>query len=189
MSFQFKLETETGITEVTQGAALVSVEDKLNYLGTKYLSGNLPVTGVIYDFNLDGETGVTIVPPPENDEPFTLNAPVAGSIRDPHSVITVARAVVDPTRTGAIAINRILIGYSAANRFANLIGDTESERKFVYFMVGLINNATLKFMQELGPTYVQGCTITAERPGEPNKYFRECDNMAAFEFRLILYKE
>lgn len=187
-NFKLTITTDTQTTEVTQPEVEnLTGEEKLNKLATKYLSGNLPISGVLYGFNADAPTGVTVIP--ENDDAFVLNRAVVGNIRAPDSVVGPPRTQINPTRTGPVAINTALISYSAAYRMSEGYGTVEGERNFVLKMAGLINNAVLQFMQELGVDYVRSCKMRCERPGINAVIFRDMDDTAAFEIRFTLYKE
>jgi hypothetical protein len=155
----------------------------------KYFSGNLPTNFGVPSFNIEGENGVTIIP--ATDDAYLLRSPVAGSIRSPNSLFATPRTTIQEGRTGAVAVNRALLGYAAGSRLSDLYG-TRAERDFIFSILPIVQNGILQFMQELGAEYVQSCNVRAEFPGfigEEPVYFRDMENAAAFELRLVLYKE
>lgn len=138
---------------------------KLNVWAEEFLGGDLthfrPAT-----FHPTGDA-VTINP--ENGGPFSLNDPIAGTIKNALPGEYISNG----------AIHRQIIGYATAKRMA------DNKNLFYYQMSLTLNNTLLDLTQKIGNLDFR----TVKVPGSFGVFFRECENYAGIEFRVFVKKD
>lgn len=175
-NFQLKIETASGFTEVTQSAPETLV-DRLNRLAKECGYNNIGTGAIQIYRDAERPNGVTMLYNRNTYDSFTLNPVRAAVISEYRSV---GRHAIPPEVTGPIAMHRINVSYSALTRM-NTVVDMQR------IMGPLINEAIKDFIDEVGFIGV-GYTITAEYPGTNGQYFRDLEEAAGMEFRLLLNK-
>lgn len=130
-----------------------------------------PRDGKVETITLDltGPIGVTKCSPTE--DAFSLNVPIAGHIKTDSILVD---------KCEDILVFRYLLGYTAARKFA-LEGQGDPFPAMVYTLLHY-----LKTLKGYGPETLTTGRVYGSftRPGQPDLYFRELENYAAYELRL-----
>lgn len=176
-NFQLRIETEAGITEVTQPVQ-ETVTGKLNRLAREAGYDNIS-PNAIETIGWEGdETATTVVFNRNQDEPYTLTPVIAGRIKVYNRE---GRYRVPDDYRGVVGLHRAYVGYMAASRI-NSVTDMKTT------LQPIINLGIMDLINQFG-TLGLGYKISMAMPGYEPTYFRDLDDRAAYEIRLILTKE
>lgn len=175
-NFQLRIETDAGLTEVNQGAPETMI-DKLNRLAKECGFDNISTDAIHIIRDIDQPTGITHLFNRTQEEAFVLSNLVATRIAKYRNN---GRVQIPEEYRGGVAVKRICVGYSALSRINTAV---DMQR----VMGPLINEAVKDFIDEFGFISL-GYKITALQQGSETNYFRDIDNIAGMEFRLVLLK-
>lgn len=153
-----------------------TTEQELNIIGRNcLLDDNLGDGLVIQRLETSGDD-VTFTPDDPN-ESFTLRSPVSGGVK-----LFSGRPTknVAEDKIGILAVKRILVGYSACKKI-------KTEADLLKFLMPTINEAKLDLNKHLGMTSTENYKIRVHQDG--GRIFREMENFAAFEFRLVAVRD
>lgn len=175
--FQLKMETAAGIIEVAQ-AEPETVTQRLNRLAREAGYDNIsPYAIEVLGWEED-QTSTTLLFNRDSDEPYTLVAPIAGRIRHYNNE---GLHQVPEDYYGPVGVHRAMMSYSSATRINN-VTDMKTT------LQPIINLGIMDLINQFG-NISHGYNISMEMPGYTPSFFRDLDDLAAYEIRLFLYKE
>jgi hypothetical protein len=115
------------------------------------------------------QSGVTIAP--DHEDAFHLGKPSIGNIQQ----------YLGAKPQNKTAVYRNVLGYTMATRVL------EDETLFIYTMSLLINDGLRQLTREVGD--LTGKKVTLARPEQPGRIFRDLDNSAGYEIRMMVVKQ